>query len=337
MGDEALQLRLAVGALSIGVLFGIVAQRSKFCMVAALANWSLMRDYRQAHAYLVAIAFALLGTQVLELQFSVPIEESGFRTATLDWIGALAGGLIFGAGAMLAGGCAGRTLVRTAEGNLGSLIALVAFALAAMVTLFGVLQPVRAWIRQWALDLPAGDASVAAVLEIPAWWIVAAVAVLVALLVLTTGRRTRSLWVIAAGAVIGLLVTAGWWLTGYFAYDEFDPAPPLSLTFSGPLARSSLYVTAQITTGTYFGLFLIPGVLLGALASALVGREFHWVTPDASRVGAFMVGGVLMGVGAILAGGCNIGHGLSGLSTLSLQAVIAVMRLTLAWMQWRGG
>ena len=342
MVDEALQFRLAVGALMIGVLFGVVAQRSRFCMVAALSNWSLMRDYRQAHAYLVAIAVALLGTQALELQFGVAIADSGFRVGTLDWVAALTGGLIFGVGAMLAGGCAGRTLVRSAEGNLGSLIALVGFAIAAMATLFGVLQPLRAWIRQSALPLASGDASVAAILEIPAWWIVAGVLVVVALLVLLTGRRTRSPWTIVAGAVIGLLVAAGWWLTGNFAYDEFDPSPPLSLTFSGPLARATLYVTAQITTGTHFGLFLIPGVLLGAFASAVVGREFHWVRPDASRVGAFMIGGVLMGVGAILAGGCNIGHGLSGLSTLSVQAVIAVtgiivgMRLMLAWMQWRG-
>ncbi|AGA34654.1 YeeE/YedE family protein [Thioalkalivibrio nitratireducens DSM 14787] len=341
MVEEALQLRLAVGALVIGVAFGIVAQRSKFCMVAAISNWVLMRDYRQAHAYLVAITVALVGTQVLELGFAIPIGESGFRIGTLDWVAAASGGVIFGVGAMLAGGCAGRTLVRSAEGNLGSLIALIAFAIAAMVTLFGVLQPVRAWIRQSAVPLATDDASVAALLQIPPWWIIAAVVVLVTLLVLLTGRRTRSAWMIVSGAVIGLLVAAGWWLTGYFAHDEFEPTPPLSLTFSGPLARASLYVTAQITTGTYFGLFLIPGVLLGALASALAGREFHWVMPDASRVGAFTFGGMLMGVGAILAGGCNIGHGLSGLSTLSLQAVIAVagiiagMRLTLAWLQWR--
>ena len=108
---------LAGGGLIVGMIFGAVAQHSRFCVVAAVGNLVLIRDYRQLHAYLTALAFALSGTALLELWQWVDIGESGFRRPVLNWLGGLGGGLMFGFGAMLAGGCASRTLIRTAEGN----------------------------------------------------------------------------------------------------------------------------------------------------------------------------------------------------------------------------
>ena len=35
---------LSLGGLLIGLVFGVVAQRSSFCTVAAVSNWVLMRD-----------------------------------------------------------------------------------------------------------------------------------------------------------------------------------------------------------------------------------------------------------------------------------------------------
>ena len=145
---------------------------------------------------------------------------------------------------------------------------------------------------------------------------------------------------ILAGVSIGMLVTAGWWLTGYLARDEFSPSAPLSLTFSGPLARFTLYITTDLTTTSDFGIFLVAGALAGALTMAVATRTFHTVAPESSRVGAYMLGGAFMGIGAIFAGGCNIGQGLSGLATLSIQSTAAVvsiafgMRLGVAWLDW---
>ena len=88
-------------------------------------------------------------------------------------------------------------------------------------------------------------------------------------------------------------------------------------------------------------MFLIGGILLGALITALFSRRFHWTAPDSSRVAAYLVGGMLMGIGAIFAGGCNIGNGLTGLATVSLHSIIAFgailvgMRTGLWWLQTR--
>ena len=55
---DDLNLWLVGGGLSIGMLFGIVVQRTQFCMVSAISNVMLMRDFRHAHAYLAALAVA---------------------------------------------------------------------------------------------------------------------------------------------------------------------------------------------------------------------------------------------------------------------------------------
>jgi len=147
MYDE-FNLWLAAGAFTLGAFFGIVCQRSRFCVVAALSNLVLMRDYRQLHAYLAALGVALAGTGLLEWGQWVDVAASSYRNTSLNWFGALGGGLIFGVGAMLAGGCATRTLIRTAEGNIGALVTLIAFALVGMATLFGVLDAPRGWLSQ---------------------------------------------------------------------------------------------------------------------------------------------------------------------------------------------
>jgi uncharacterized protein len=132
---------------------------------------------------------------------------------------------------------------------------------------------------------------------------------------------------------------AGWWITGYLAQDEFSTLRPASLTFSGPVARASEYLLAGRGSGSGFDVSLATGVLAGAWVSSLLSRRYRWVPPDSGHVLHALAGGTLMGVGAILAGGCNIGQGLSGMSTLSVGSLLAVvaivlgMGLGIAWLE----
>ncbi len=268
------------------------------------------------------------------------MSESGFRTGRVDWLGALAGGLVFGAGAMLAGGCAGRTVVNAAEGNLGSLLALFAFSLSAYAVQFGFLEPLHMGLaRATYWSAPGGDASLAAVAGVPAW----TAGVLLCLAFLGAAWYVRgplvSAWSSAAGAAIGALVVAGWWTTGHLAQAGFDIVRPESISFSGALARVVRLAVSGHVEGSLFGPLLVAGTMVGTATAALATRSFRWVAPPRSRLGHFLTGGVLMGVGAALAGGCNIGNGLSGVSALSLRAVIATgaigvgLHLGLAWLR----
>jgi len=338
--SENLPAMLALGALLIGLVFGVAAQRSSFCTVAALSNWVLLRDFRQIHAYMAALGVALLGTGLLEWGEWVAIGESSYRSARLDWVGLALGGLTFGFGSLLAGGCATRTLIRTAEGNLGALVTLLALVLIAMTTLFGVLEPVRGWVTgHSAVVLREGQSSIAGWLSAPPILPAIGGAVLCALVVLHAGDWRDNKGMVAAGALLGTTVVAGWWLSGFLAYDEFEPRPPVSVSVVGPLTRGISFVTLGQVTGSLFGLFLIAGVFAGALLSALLSSTFRWIRPNGSRLGVYLVGGCLMGGGAILAAGCNVGQGLTGLATLSLQSVIATvaiivgMRIGLWWLQ----
>ncbi len=334
---DSIDLWLTTGGLALGSAFGVVAQRSRFCVVAAVSNFALMRDYRQLHAYLAALGVAVIGTFALEWSELVAIADTAYRRPALDWLGALGGGLMFGAGAMLAGGCASRTLIRTAEGNLGALLTLMAFAISSMATLFGALEPVRVRVLALALPISAGDASISAVMHWPAWALPLGVALACLAAVLSLGSWWDHKGIIGGGVLIGLLVVAGWWITGVLAVDEFDPRPPTSLVVAGPLARSAAWLSTGQLTGTAFVLSLVPGALLGAFASAVLSREFRWIPPASDRVGAYLGGGGLMGTGALLAGGCNIGQGLSGAATLSATSLLAVagilagMSLGMVW------
>lgn len=324
---EELNLWLVGGGLVIGLVFGIAVQRTQFCMVAAVSNIVLMRDFRHAQAYLAALAVAILGTLFLETGGLVTIAETGYRIARYDWPVIVGGGLLFGLGSVLAGGCAGRTTVRAAEGNLGALIVLLAFSLTAAATYFGALEPYRVWlIQNTAVTLDAGDSGLSAVLGWTPWLgsVVVALVCIIGILVLGARRDYRLL---AAGIVVGSLIVGGWFVTGYLSEDDFSQHRAESVTIAGPLARSAVFLTTGSLPGSRFSIALMIGIVVGAMFSAVISRSFHWVMPEVHHLKHLLVGGGLMGVGAICAGGCNIGIGLTGMSTSSVRALTALLAI----------
>jgi hypothetical protein len=250
--------------------------------------------------------------------------------------------LIFGFGTVLAGGCVGRTLVRAAEGSLGAWLVLCVCAVSAAATVSGPLAPLRQWlVENTAVQLPGGGAGLTQILGLSRGYIIALAVVTALAIIAFMGRSTRSAGLIAAGAALGGLVVAGWWITGRLGQDEFSLAVsrPVSLGFAGPMAQ---LVVATTGAGAYFpfGTALLVGVLMGSGGSALLTRAFHWTLPQGTQLVRLLVGASLMGAGAMLAGGCNIGLGLSGLSTCSVSAILAMaaiflgMRLGLVWLQY---
>jgi uncharacterized membrane protein YedE/YeeE len=330
---------LMAGGLAIGVILGAAIQTSRFCLVAAVANAALVRDFRQAIGWLVALAVALAGTQWLEWRALVEVADSGYRAGRLDWAGAAIGGLLFGVGSMLAGGCAARTLVGASEGNLGGWIALVAFALCAWLALFGALEPARiALVTRTAVELRAGDASLAKLAGAPPALVAASAVVVVLALAVVLWRRGNDASLAFAGLVIGALVIAGWWVTGVLGPASMAAVRPDSISFSGPLARAARALATGSLSGGVFGVALLAGTMIGAFVTALARGRFRVARPTREQAVHSLVGGVLMGLGGGLAGGCNIGHGLTGLATLSLKSLVVVagivagMLIALAWL-----
>lgn len=313
------------GGFALGAAYGAIGQRSRFCLIAAVSNYALIRDSRQLQAWIAAFAVALVAAQALDSAGMVALAESGYRRGGLDWLGAAAGGIVFGIGGALAGGCAGRTVVNAAAGGAGPLAALAAFALAAWATHFGFLEPLRVRLAL-ATSVPVGDLSAAALLGVPTLGLAVALALAAAIAIAVLRPQFA---MVAVGTAVGALVAAGWWVTGIAAEESFGELHPESLTYSGPLARAVALLLGQRLAAAAFGLALLGGTMLGAFAAAALSGDLRWTLPAKGRWGYYLGGGALMGVGATLAGGCNVGIGLTGSSTLSVNAFLAAASIVI--------
>jgi len=319
---EGLNMWLVGGGLAVGAIFGILVQRHRFCMVAATGNFLLINDNRQLLAFIAALLVAITGTQLLEFTDTVAIADSSYRNSQLDWFGAAFGGLIFGIGGVLAGGCATRTLVKSAEGSVNSIIALVFFMLLAASAQFSFLEGTRLDLTHaTSIDL-TGDASIAAILGLPQWLPAVIVIVLLAGYLFKNWNSEATSMVIA-GAVIGSLVVCGWYITGVLAQDEFDPTKPSAITVSGPLARFGYILIAAKFPALSFAISFVIGIFVTVLAYSLATGRFKFEAPKPEAYKFAVIGGSLMGIGGIMAYGCNVGQGLTGVSTLSLESILA--------------
>ncbi|MGR3500972.1 YeeE/YedE family protein [Pseudaestuariivita sp.] len=310
-------VHLLFGAL-LGLIFGVAAQISRFCLRRAVAGEE-GPDRAAGAVWLTALAFAVGGFAVAQSLGWVALDGHRLLDASVPVLAIVLGGVAFGIGMVLTRGCMSRLTVLSATGNLRALMVVAVFAIVAHATLKGVLAPLRTSLGSVQLDL--GIASLA---EVPGLSIIVTLllAVGAGLLARQSSAKPRDL---ALGAVIGLVAVAGWAGTSVLLVDDFDPLPVQSAAFTLPWSDTLFWVIASSAIPAGFGTGLVGGVLLGAFASAALRGELalqSFETPAQTvRYGA---GGALMGVGGVLAGGCTIGAGLSGSAALSLAALLAL-------------
>lgn len=324
IGDvmQELNMWLVGGGLTIGAIFGLLVKSHRFCMVAATGNYLLIKDNRQLLAFVAALMVAITGTQLLEFTNTVAIADSSYRNSQLDWFGASVGGIIFGIGGVIAGGCATRSLVRSAEGSVHAIIALTFFMLFAAFAQFDFLETTRLGITNSTAINLTGDASVATVLGLPQW-LPAIILVLLMLAYIIKNWNPDAKYMVIAGAIIGALVVCSWYITGVLAQDEFDPTKPSAITVSGPLARFGYILIAGKFPALSFAISFVIGIMASVLLFSLATRQFKFEMPKQDGIKAAVIGGSLMGIGGIMAYGCNVGQGLTGISTLSLESILA--------------
>jgi len=337
METGALRLPLW-GGLVLGVLLGIVLQRSSFCARAALAEAFDGKDKGRLRAFVLAMAVTLLGTQVLVGLGLVDVSGTPYLRAGVPLLGLLAGGVLFGAGMMLAGGCPSRLIVRAAQGQGAALLTWLVFVLAIMASLEGLLAPVRERLTGPLVQLPA--ASLPALFGgVPAWAVTAGLLGLMAVFLLTAPRGSawRGWRLPLGGALVGLLVAASWYVS-ILGADEFETPAASALAFVAPAQDLLRYLTMErLGFGLKFGAASVMGVFLGALVSAVLARQFAWGLPTTvTQMLRNLGGAVLMALGGILALGCTIGQGMAGFATLSVSSLIAVAAMVLgAWLAHR--
>jgi len=317
----------AIGGALIGLLFGAAAERSRFCLRAAAVDFFHLRFTDRIAVWLLAFSAALIATRLAfgwELISPARIRQ---LSAPMSVSGAVFGGLLFGAGMVLARGCSSRLLVLSATGNLRALLAGLVFAVTAQASLRGALSPLRDWMAGlWTIGDPKTLDALAvfglgetAGLVIGLIWFAAGIGY-----ALRSGLRLSE-WLGAIG--VGLAVAAGWTFTSGLAELAFDPTPVHSLSFTGPSANTLMYVLNRPTLPD-FDTALVPGVFAGAFLAAWLGGTLRLEGFEGGRsMRRYLAGAVMMGFGGMLAGGCAVGAGVSGAAVFATVAWITLVAM----------
>lgn len=313
--------------LLVGLLFGFLLQRGQFCFVSGFRELIQLRNTRFIVALLVAIAIQSVGFFGLQALGAITLPQED-----MPLLATLMGGLLFGIGITLARACASGSWFRTGEGAAGSLLVLLVFAITVGACKAGPLKDVL----QPLLSQSSLLSTVPETLGISPWWCVAVLVALAVGLVLRE-RRAHTDFVeapsLAARAVpegkhyalyvpimLGLLGVAAWWLS-------WQAGRNAGFSVATPSANLLQYLVTGQSRYLNWGSLFVLGILPGAYISALMTGEFSWRVPAPQQIPQRIAGGVLMGVGASLAGGCTIANTLVGTAYFSWQAWLATLMI----------
>ncbi len=314
----------ALLGLITGLVFGVAAQRSSFCLRAATVEFARGRLGPAVSVWLLTISTAIVWVQGATLAGLVRPQDARIMAVPGSWSGAVIGGLLFGIGMILARGCSGRLLVLAATGNLRAVVSGLIFAVVAQMSLSGWLAPLRD--RLAALSITAGGHNVNLLTfsGLPGRAGLG-LGLAMALFALWLSFRNRIGWprlIFASG--VGFSVALGWVLSFGLSQVAFEPVQVSSITFTGPSASTLMYVLDRHAV-LGFNVGLIPGVFAGAFLAAWLARELRFQGfRDADNMKRAMTGAALMGFGGMLAGGCAIGNGVTGTSIFAGTAWVAL-------------
>jgi len=349
-------------AFALSFVFGAIANRANFCTMGAVSDWINIGDLNRMRSWMLAIAVAILGVGILEYTGSIDMSltinnatsNPPYRTPNFVWLRNLLGGLMFGVGMTLASGCGNKTLVRIGEGNMKSLIVLVVMSIVAWWMLFTNLTynaflqwmtPVSINFAQSQIpsqDIPTVFSGLTGIEDSASVGLIVALLGGAALLlwILRSRDFRENLELLIAGLVIGTIIVIGWYVTagpsGQALLEELDfmDQRPFftgaqSLTFIGPTGHLAQYIREGFSSiYLTFGVATVVGVVVGSFVYTLLFRKIRleWFASWQDFV-AHVAGAVLMGVGGVLAMGCTIGQGITGVSTLALGSILTIVSI----------
>lgn len=339
-----------------GLAFGFVLQKSRFCFASAFRDLFLLRHGRVMKGLLAGLAVATVGFALLMSNF-VPNPRLGILPPEAHimplGLNIALGGLLFGAGMVVAGGCVSGAIYRMGEGYVASWVAFLGI-------MAGLLTASYTWNWWWRFQI-----SRAPRLWLPAWF-----------------GHGGAVFVTLAGLGLVYLLVLWWESRGGLVIPEFRPDREVGDTFAAKLngALRSIFVDSWTATrgglalGTLnvflyishhpwgitgeigrwsngfanwlgFGagklegvdtlagcaivsldgsllnhmLFLVVGMVVGSLIAALLAHEFKIRIPRSrTRYVQASGGGLVMGYGAGIAMGCTIGGFFSAIPSLAV-------------------
>lgn len=350
------QLQLTVLALAGGLSFvlGWVLHRTHFCTMGAVSDAVIMGSFDRLRQWALAVVVAVLGFGLMSAAGLVSPLHSIYPAQIAPWFSLSLGGLMFGWGMVWGSGCGSKSLVRLGAGNLKSLVVLLTMGLTALATLKGFLAiprvqffdsiqievPQGLFAGQWMASLLDSN------LQQGMLWSALLFSGILSVWIFKD-RTFISLQNVTTGLTVGLVVCGMWWVSGVVGHglehpetlEEFFLATSsrkmeaLSLTGPVALGLDALLYFSDGTKRLTLGMVSVLGICAGAFVSAQLNGSFRWEgfsnTADLKR---HLAGGALMGMGAVMAMGCSIGQGISGMSTVNATSCLATLGILLgAW------
>lgn len=335
----------------VSMAFGAIAQRTRFCTMGAIADVVNFGDWTRVRQWGMAVGIAMIGFAGMAFAGWIDPGKSLYASERFQWLSALAGGLLFGVGMVLASGCGSKNLVRIGGGSLKAFVVVLVMAISAYATLKGLTAVWRVGtVDRVALEFAGGTALsdwASASLGTGAMATRLMLSLLLGgalMLWALSGADFRQPENLLAGLGIGGVVIAMWWVSGHLGHVAEHPQTLQevfastnsgrmeALTFVAPTAYALdwFILFSDKNKVLTIGIVSVFGVVAGSALQSVLSGQFRWEgfggTEDLAN---HIVGAALMGVGGVTALGCTIGQGLSGLSTLSAASFLAVSAIVL--------
>jgi uncharacterized membrane protein YedE/YeeE len=351
-------------AVPIGFLFGFFLQKGDLCGSSAFSEILLMKDKRKVLGLWVVIVVAMMGFAIMDLLGWIQLNPK-----PLIYLNYIVGGLLFGVGMVLAGGCVSGCLYKAGAGNLNSMAGLLGIPIGVMLVEFGPFRTLHQAMKSYVLkSADGGVVTVPKLVGIP-YWLLAGLALAVTLFFLMRQRSHFKPEPKTDGALTTRLLTRPWkpWVSGLAVGVLMVPAY-LSSASSGrnyPLGVTHGVMQAQLLlvdhgfqhvwtanppasppssannpTPTpppgkkvsWWLVLLVSSLVLGSWVSGRMSGQAKLLPKPPDEVVVALIGGLLVGVGAAFATGCVVGNIMSGWALMSVGGILfGVVTLLANW------
>jgi len=342
-----------ITALPIGFLFGFFLQKGDLCGASAFSEVLLARDWRKIQGLWVCIVVSMVGFALLERLGLISL-----NVKPMYWLNYIVGGVLFGGGMVLAGGCVSGCLYKAATGNLNSIAALLAMPFGMALVEYGPLKGLFTDMMTVVTHAPGGKPlGLPALTGIPYWqWTaVFVVATLAGAFLLRRNKRAHATATGPSSGVFLRILTRPWkpWKAGLaigvLAWFAYLSSAATGRNYPLGVTHGVLYAHALITdhdvvhvykkapsppqagpasaAGTtapagkkiiWWLVLLVGGEMLGAFVSGKLSGEARLLPKPPEQTLWAVLGGFLVGAGAVFATGCVIGNILSGWALMSI-------------------
>lgn len=298
-------LSAAVTGAAAGVGMGYVLQRGQLCFRSMFAA-AYGRRTPLLRGWVLGVAIASVGLSVLYL---TPFAGGLNRGLAFAPVSDIAGGLIIGVGMVVAATCVSGLFYQLGAGMLGAFVGIAGWICGELTA--------RTIHLPGPTVLAGGDAAtIPGVLGVPRLLVAIPFLAVTALALWRAGaaERPRHRWQWdwrTLGVALGAVTIAGWVLAR------------LGGSSFGPSTVGASASVASASPNWLLIAFLV-GIVLGAAVAARTAGGWSVRGEAPVRYGRLAIGGFLLGAGGWIAGGCNLGHGLSGAAQLNVSSWVVV-------------